>query len=146
METESKSTIHCTSINFIPLTTPSRILTKTGKLHSGIRRAMMPMLLTISMGSWGTFLQYDSCVEYDVMTSSSYLNSDRIQILSKTYHLLAYVHTWPAFSNHTPGDGGSNSNSLEAIHDNIHVNVGGGPPFYGDMSDTSVAGEYTHAQ
>jgi tyrosinase len=46
------------------------------------------------------------------------------------------VHTWPGFSNHTPGDGGSRSNSLEAIHDGIHVDVGGN----GQMADTSVAG------
>ncbi|KAH9980146.1 photo-regulated tyrosinase [Lactifluus volemus] len=38
--------------------------------------------------------------------------------------------------NHTPGDGGSASNSLEAIHDGIHVDVGG----QGQMSDPSVAG------
>jgi tyrosinase len=35
------------------------------------------------------------------------------------------VHTWPAFSNHTAGDGGSSSNSLEAIHDEIHGIIGG---------------------
>jgi hypothetical protein len=45
------------------------------------------------------------------------------------------VHTWPEFSNHTPGDGGT-SNSLEAIHDGIHVDVGG----RGHMSNTAVAG------
>lgn len=55
---------------------------------------------------------------------------------SKTYNLLTRVHTWPAFSNHTPGDGGSASNSLEGIHDGVHVDVGGN----GQMSDPSVAG------
>ena len=80
------------------------------------------------------------------MTSSSDLNSEHNQIVLKTRNLLAYVHTWPAFSNHTPGDGGSNSNSLEAIHDGVHVDVGGLVPAPGHMSDPSVAGEYTHAQ
>ena len=51
--------------------------------------------------------------------------------------MLTRVQTWPAFSNHTVGDGGSSSNSLEAIHDGIHVYVGGN----GHMSDPSVAGE-----
>ena len=46
------------------------------------------------------------------------------------------MHTWPAFSNHDVGDGGSASNSLEAIHDGIHVAVGGN----GHMSDPAVAG------
>jgi tyrosinase len=57
------------------------------------------------------------------------------QLTTKTYNLLSRVHTWPAFSNHTPDDGGSSSNSLEAIHDEIHVTVGGN----GHMSDPAVA-------
>lgn len=54
--------------------------------------------------------------------------------------MLTRIHDWPAFSNHTVGDGGSTSNSLEAIHDGIHGNVGAG----GQMSDPSVAGIYLH--
>ena len=38
---------------------------------------------------------------------------------------MSRVHTWPAFSNHTAGDGGSASNSLEGIHDEIHGLIGG---------------------
>lgn len=57
-------------------------------------------------------------------------------ITTKTYNLLMRVHTWNAFSNHSVDDGGSSSNSLEAIHDGIHVNIGGN----GHMSDPSVAG------
>ena len=68
--------------------------------------------------------------------------SAQSNITSSTYNMLTRIHTWPAFSNHTPGDGGSQSNSIEGIHDGIHVDVGGG----GQMSDPSVAGEYTHAQ
>jgi len=51
--------------------------------------------------------------------------------------MLTRVHTWTAFSNHTVGDGGSSSNSIEAIHDGIHVDVGG----MGQMSDPAVAGQ-----
>lgn len=54
--------------------------------------------------------------------------------------MLTRVHTWAAFSNHTVGDGGSTSNSLEAIHDGIHVDVGGN----GQMADPAVAGQYFH--
>ncbi|KAJ6568747.1 tyrosinase [Mycena capillaripes] len=71
----------------------------------------------------------------DVAQLTSTLRSVQRQLKSKTYNLLTRVHTWPAFSNHTPGDGGSTSNSLEAIHDGIHVDVGGN----GHMSDPSVA-------
>ncbi|EEB90597.1 hypothetical protein MPER_11172, partial [Moniliophthora perniciosa FA553] len=63
------------------------------------------------------------------------LRSSQSQIRMQTYNLLTRVHTWPAFSNHTVGDGGSSSNSLEAIHDNIHVAVGAN----GHMSDPAVA-------
>ncbi len=54
-----------------------------------------------------------------------------------TYDMMTRVKSWAAFSSHTVGDGGSSSNSVEAIHDNIHVLVGGN----GHMSDPSVAGK-----
>ncbi|KAG8995528.1 hypothetical protein FRB94_008947 [Tulasnella sp. JGI-2019a] len=63
------------------------------------------------------------------------LKAEQANIRTSTYKMLTLVHTWPAFSNHTPGDGGSSSSSLEAIHDGIHVDVGGD----GDMSDPAVA-------
>ena len=68
---------------------------------------------------------------------NSVLQNAQSDITSSTYNMLTRVSDWPAFSNHTPGDGGSSSNSLEAIHDGIHVDVGGG----GQMSDPSVAGK-----
>ncbi len=55
-------------------------------------------------------------------------------LTSSTYNLFMRVRTWPAFSNHTRGDGGSVSNSLEGIHDRIHGAVGG------QMGDVGVAG------
>lgn len=62
------------------------------------------------------------------------LSSIQDDITSSTYNLLTRVHTWPGFSNHTAGDGGSASNSLEAIHDEIHGYIGG------QMGDPAVAG------
>ncbi|KAI9443337.1 photo-regulated tyrosinase [Lactarius indigo] len=56
------------------------------------------------------------------------LSSIQDDITSSTYNLLT------RFSNHTPGDGGSASNSLEAIHDEIHGYIGG------QMGDPAVAG------
>jgi tyrosinase len=67
----------------------------------------------------------------------SALKSIQGDITSSTYNLLMRVHTWPAFSNHTVGDGGSTSNSLEAIHDEIHGYVGG------QMGDPAVAGDFS---
>ncbi|KAI0064090.1 tyrosinase [Artomyces pyxidatus] len=70
----------------------------------------------------------------DVDGLISDLQSIQSDITSSIYNLLTRVNTWPAFSNHTPGDGGSSSNSLEAIHDEIHGTIGG------QMGDPSVAG------
>ncbi|CAA7270513.1 unnamed protein product [Cyclocybe aegerita] len=63
------------------------------------------------------------------------LRAAQNDITSSTYSMLTRVHDWTAFSNHTVGDGGSSSNSLEAIHDGIHVDIGG----RGQMADPSVA-------
>ena len=50
--------------------------------------------------------------------------------------MLTIVRTWAGFANHTVEDGGSVANSVEAIHDNLHVALGGS----GHMSDPGVAG------
>jgi tyrosinase len=71
----------------------------------------------------------------NVTRLKSVLSSAQSNITSSTYSMLTRVNTWPAFSNHTVGDGGSTSNSLEAIHDGIHVDVGGN----GQMADPAVA-------
>ncbi|KAG8900652.1 hypothetical protein FRB99_005831 [Tulasnella sp. 403] len=63
------------------------------------------------------------------------LQADQSNIRSQTYNLLSRVKTWPAFSNHTVGDGGSLSTSLEGIHDGIHDDIGAG----GHMGDPAVA-------
>ncbi|KAI0251651.1 photo-regulated tyrosinase [Lactifluus subvellereus] len=70
----------------------------------------------------------------DVQALIDVLTSIQDGITSSVYHLLMLVHTWPAFSNHTSGDGDSSSSSLEAIHDGIHYYIGG------QMADTAVAG------
>jgi len=70
----------------------------------------------------------------DVQALVDDLSSIQDDLTSSTYNLLTRVSTWPAFSNHTPGDGGSSSNSLEAIHDEIHGYIGG------QMGDPAVAG------
>jgi tyrosinase len=56
------------------------------------------------------------------------------QVTDDTMALLQMVHDWPQFSNHRDS-AGSQTNSLESIHDNIHVQVGGN----GTMSSPDVA-------
>ncbi|KAJ7711400.1 tyrosinase [Mycena metata] len=88
---------------------------------------------------WPTTLRHPDSTDPDAQDNVAELTrtmkSVQRQLKTQTYNLLTRVHTWPAFSNHTPGDGGSTSNSLEAIHDGIHTDVGGN----GQMSDPSVA-------
>ncbi|KAG9029812.1 hypothetical protein FS837_003464 [Tulasnella sp. UAMH 9824] len=88
---------------------------------------------------WPTTLRHptseDSDATSNVREMIRDLQSDARDIKTKTYNLLTRVSTWPAFSNHTPGDGGSSSSSIEAIHDGIHVDVGAD----GHMGDPAVA-------
>ena len=65
------------------------------------------------------------------------LGNAQSNIRSNTYNLLTRVTTWPAFSHHMVGDGGSTSNSLEGIHDGIHIYVRGN----GQMGNPAVAGK-----
>ena len=140
----SKPTIRSTITCFILLILPSPLLTATGKLQSGSRLALIQMLPTMSTGSGGTFcfIPFLPRILFDQNPQPSVLASAQSNITSNTYNMLTRITTWPAFSNHTVGDGGSTSNSLEGIHDGIHVDVGG----RGQMADPSVAGEYSHVQ
>ncbi|KAH9476336.1 prephenate dehydrogenase (NADP(+)) [Psilocybe cubensis] len=88
---------------------------------------------------WPTTLRQPTSTRPDatdnVTRLKNVLRAAQSDITMSTYSMLTRVHTWTAFSNHTVGDGGSTSNSLEAIHDGIHVDVGGN----GQMADPSVA-------
>ncbi|KAI0770097.1 photo-regulated tyrosinase [Fomes fomentarius] len=90
--------------------------------------------------NWSTTFRHptslDANAQDDINKLKRTLRAEQGDITSKTYNLLTRVRTWPAFSNHSVEDGGSSSNSLEAIHDGIHVDVGGN----GHMADPAVAG------
>ncbi len=64
------------------------------------------------------------------------LRNSQGNITDNTYAMLTLIHDWEAFSNHTTTNGQSKANSLESIHDGIHVLVGGA----GQMGDPAVAG------
>ncbi|KAH9980148.1 hypothetical protein BGW80DRAFT_483046 [Lactifluus volemus] len=72
----------------------------------------------------------------DVQDLRDHLSSIQSDVTGGTWRLLTQVTDWNEFSNHTPNDGGSAINSLEAIHDNIHTHTGWG----GHMGNTYVAG------
>ncbi|KAJ7639993.1 hypothetical protein DFH06DRAFT_1430577 [Mycena polygramma] len=63
------------------------------------------------------------------------LRATQPDITSSTYNVLRRVRTWAVLSNHDVSTGGSTSDSLEAIHDGVNVDVGGS----GQMSDPAVA-------
>ena len=64
------------------------------------------------------------------------LKNSQYDITSSTIHMLVDVDDWFAFSNKKSGNAGSLSNSVEAIHDGIHVALGG------SMSRSEVAGMF----
>ncbi|KAI0631930.1 tyrosinase [Trametes polyzona] len=90
--------------------------------------------------NWQTTLRHptreDSQAKDDVEGLISTLQANQADFTSKLYCLLTRTKTWSAFSSHTPGNGGSTSSSLEAIHDAIHDCVGG----MGHMGDTAYGG------
>ncbi|KAJ8073000.1 hypothetical protein PM082_019866 [Marasmius tenuissimus] len=101
---------------------------------------------------WQTTLRHpkDPNATEDINQLICWMQSAQTDIRDKTYIMLTQVHTWPEFSHHTASKDSSKDtkhalddgymkikgNSLEAIHDAIHVNIGGG----GHMGDPTVAG------
>jgi tyrosinase len=71
-----------------------------------------------------------------VLTLCRALDEAERQLTVNTLALLTLVHTWPLFSTTATSSGGFTS-SLEAIHDSVHVFIGGNG---GHMSDPAVAG------
>jgi tyrosinase len=90
--------------------------------------------------NWGTTLRHPKPprspgAKSNVAKLEQVMRAEQDQITQQIYYMLTRLHTWPDFSNHTAGEGDP-ANSLESIHDGIHVNVGGG----GHMSNAGVAG------
>ncbi|TFY66267.1 hypothetical protein EVG20_g4820 [Dentipellis fragilis] len=89
---------------------------------------------------WRTTVRHpnsdDADAEDDVDEMKRVLASEQSSVNTNTYHLMWKVKTWAAFSNIRIGDGGSSSNSVEAIHNSIHNLVGR----KGHMGSPEVAG------
>ena len=116
-------------------TLPFQLLTVGGRLPSASQRTRTLVRQTMLRGSRG-MLTFCSVQWKKLIFCCSVLQAAQNDLTSGTYNMLTRVTDWSAFSNHTVGDGGSTSNSLEAVHDSIHFYVGGG----GHMSDPGVAG------
>ena len=81
-----------------------------------------------------------------------------LNIKTDTYTMLTRTHKWEEFSNSakTAGKNLSNTDSLEAIHDDIHELIGGerhsnhellrGEKLKGHMNSLAFAGEYPPTQ
>jgi len=69
----------------------------------------------------------------------STLSHSQKTITSNTYQMLTRIADWKEFSNHDRTYG--SANSLESVHDQIHVLTGGN----GEMSDPTVAGASVYA-
>jgi len=132
IDTKGKAQLTFTGPNGQPKTIPNPLLAYVFK--GGNKSFPSPYSV------WNRTLRHatsnNANAQDNVQELTNTLRAEGENIRISTYSMLTRVHTWPAFSNHTVGDGGSSSNSLEAIHDGIHVDVGGN----GFMSDPSVAG------
>ncbi|KAF8990391.1 tyrosinase [Cyathus striatus] len=128
------------SLQNVTITTPDGKRTSVSNPLVRYRFHPIDQSFPTPYSGWQTTLRQpnnkSSSATDNVKRLRSILRNAQSNITSSTYNMLTRVHTWPAFSNHTVGDGGSTSNSLEAIHDGVHVNVGG----RGHMGDPSVAG------
>ncbi|KAG8960489.1 hypothetical protein FRC00_000213 [Tulasnella sp. 408] len=99
---------------------------------------MHPSIKATPFRVWPTTLRHPTPnAESDVDELIDALGTDiaRETIRDNTFNLLIRTKSWPAFSYRGVGDGGSSANSIEAIHDGIHVRVGG----EGHMGDPAVA-------
>ncbi|KAJ8073002.1 hypothetical protein PM082_019868 [Marasmius tenuissimus] len=88
---------------------------------------------------WGTTLRHptdgtENATE-DVDGLRKRMAKAQTDIETKTYCMLTRVYTWDNLSNNRAWDDRFVANSLEAIHDCIHVNIGGG----GHMDSIDVA-------
>jgi tyrosinase len=94
-----------------------------------------PLPLGPRFSQWGTTLRHpDSNGKENIPELKQSLSSMQSQVTQDVLALLQTVHDWPSFSNHTDTSG-SHTNSLEAIHDYIHVAVGAN----GHMGSPDVA-------
>lgn len=57
--------------------------------------------------------------------------------------MLTRLDTWDYFSNHTTKQNPPIANSLETIHDSMHILIGGNGEVEGHMSNVPVAGEHS---
>jgi tyrosinase len=89
---------------------------------------------------WQTTLRHptsrESTAVDNVLELEQSLRREQQSLTDDVYIMLTEIHDWPGFSNHTTTQAESKGNSLESIHDKIHVLVGGA----GQMGDPAVAG------
>ncbi|KAF8637719.1 hypothetical protein AX17_002622 [Amanita inopinata Kibby_2008] len=90
---------------------------------------------TAPFDEWPTTLRHPNLQgKEDINGMVQAVTKAQTQITDDTTALLSWIHDWAEFSNHTD-DSKSKTNSLESIHDYIHVDIGGS----GHMSDPGVA-------
>ncbi|KAJ6468219.1 tyrosinase [Mycena sanguinolenta] len=80
---------------------------------------------------WPQTLRYPTSAEADAISDEPLIVDTLLplqkQTRDNTFKLLtdSSMKSWPAFSNHSPSPDGGFTNSLEGIHDDIHMNIGG---------------------
>ncbi|CCL99469.1 uncharacterized protein FIBRA_01487 [Fibroporia radiculosa] len=125
--------------------TPKGVVTANNPLYSHVFQHPFPVsTFPKPFSSWKQTLRYptsgDSSAESDMKKFVSNYAANASQIRTQTYHCLTRLTTWEKFSNHTAKNDPTIANSLETIHDQMHVIIGGISPYPGHMADPTVAG------
>jgi len=129
----------------ITIITPQGEKTVKNPVHSFTFLSKFPYTtFDAPYNGWQTTLRYPTSDQPDAQSQMDLFDStygqNNSQIRTQTYQMLTRLITWNYFSNHTTKQNPPIANSLETIHDSMHLLIGGNEQYEGHMSSVPVAG------
>ncbi|TFY54329.1 hypothetical protein EVJ58_g8928, partial [Rhodofomes roseus] len=129
----------------VTIITPQGAKTVKNPVHSFTFTSKYPYTTFDSpWNAWQTTLRYptsnapDAKSQMDLFNTTFSQNSS--QIRTQSYQMLTRLLTWNYFSNHTTKQNPPIANSIETIHDTMHLLIGGNIDYEGHMSEIPIAG------
>ncbi|EPS96866.1 hypothetical protein FOMPIDRAFT_1018575 [Fomitopsis schrenkii] len=129
----------------VSITTPQGEKDVQNPVHSFTFTSKYPYTtFDAPFNGWQTTLRYPTSAQPDAKSQMDLFNSvygqNNSQVRTQTFQMLTRLNTWNYFSNHTTKQNPPVANSLETIHDNMHLLIGGNEQVEGHMSEVPVAG------
>ncbi|PCH38806.1 Di-copper centre-containing protein [Wolfiporia cocos MD-104 SS10] len=130
----------------ISILTPTGEITIKNPLYSYKFLAKFPVdtFAGTSFSQWDHTVRYPTSDQPDAKSDDEKFKdtyySEVAQIQTQVFNMMTRQDTWPKFSNHTTAQDQNTAMSLESIHDNMHLVIGGVSPYAGHMADIGVAG------